>query len=61
MTFGETVLEDFKQFRSLKMSAPGMDTVQQTILKMMSAAKTPAKTAAPAIPAKTAAPAAPAK
>jgi tetratricopeptide (TPR) repeat protein len=60
-TFGETVLEDFKQFRSMKMSAPGMDTVQQTIVKMMSAAATPAKPAAPVPPAKTATPAAPAK
>jgi tetratricopeptide (TPR) repeat protein len=54
-TFGETVLEDFKQFRSLKMSAPGMDTVQQTIVKMMSAA-TQAKPTAPVTPAKPAAP-----
>jgi tetratricopeptide (TPR) repeat protein len=57
-TFGETVLEDFKEFHTRKMSAPGMDAVQQTIVKMMSATAKPkpaatARSANPTAPAPT--------
>jgi tetratricopeptide (TPR) repeat protein len=49
-TFAVTVLGDFKTFRGMKMVAPGMDTVQQTLVQMQKSAAAPAKPPTPAKP-----------
>ncbi|MGB6431656.1 MAG: AAA-like domain-containing protein [Candidatus Acidiferrales bacterium] len=46
-TLAQTALGDFKQFRSMNMVAPGMDSVAQTLEQMQKAAAAPAKSAAP--------------
>jgi hypothetical protein len=49
-TFAVTVLGDFKTFRGMKMVAPGMDTVQQTLVQMQKPAAAPAKPTTSAMP-----------